>query len=225
MPPIPWLYISAISGQGTWIFVANSFIPHLTVDLLTVTDSTVTDHWSNHLQLETFSVNWYLYSLLFICLCDFIFGIPMHSSSTNIIQFFLKKLDDKNRLLKKVSKKMVQSVSSRHSVKARTPWGPNFSSLFLSLYPSSIELVPIFCLISAAVPKFKPPFYWYFVHELRHTWYSIKFDHLFINNLSRVIGNTGRENVIEGAYYRSKFIGLVSFSSFWLSTKYKVVNF
>ena len=117
--------------------MADPFIPRWTVDVDCMPEmlltSIVTDRRSNHLQQATLSVNWCSCSPLFTWFY-FRHSFPIHSSSTNSLKTFVKSFMIRDGLLTKLSKKMLQYMFSRHSVKTRTPLGPRFSSL-LSFLP------------------------------------------------------------------------------------------
>lgn len=181
--------------------MANPFIHRWTVDVdcmpKMLINNTVTDHRSNHLQQETLSVNWYLYLRLFIWVSFSVFlsilvvPIPWRLLS--------KSLMIKDGLLKQLSRKMVEYMSSKHYEKGKSNTGSKY--VFLSYPSTSWTGTDVLSYLHSGT-KIQTPILLVFCVCTASCFIFSQFDHVFINTLSK--------SVIEVAYYRSTFTGLVS---------------
>ena len=171
-------------------------------------------YWST---MKPFKASNFVSKLIFVITSLYLFvwfhfwhSFPIHSSSTNPVKAFVEKLDDKGWSVEEIVKEngAVRVFKVFCLDKNSTGSKVLFSAFFFTQV--HVKLVQISCVTLTGVQKFKPPFYWFILHILPHTWSSLKFDYMFIKVLSGNNGNTDQKTVTEVTYYRSNFIGLVN---------------
>lgn len=97
---------------------------------------------------------------LFSCFHHFFHAFPGFSSRPNLIDALIRQVCSKCETFEGIVKKMVQYLSLRHSIMARTLLPPISSSVFsLFLFQVQLSLVEKSCFTCTTVSKFKTSLY------------------------------------------------------------------
>ena len=190
MPSISWLYISITTGQGTGIFVTDSFICNWIADIDCISEmlmnSIVNRCWLN----KPFISSIFFRKLIFVIISLYLFflfhfchSFLINSSSTNAVKDFVKKLNGKGLIVEEIVKESGTDCVVKAFCQDRNNNGSKvfFSAFFL--IKAQDKLLYIFCLACRVVPKFKPPFYSFILHIMPNAGFPLKIDHVFINAL------------------------------------------